>query len=423
MDLHQRYYDGDFEIPTALANVRAAYLDLLREAESNWCQLVVDTTEERLQVEGFRFGAMLEGDQDVWDRIWQPNDLDSDQTLVHQDALITKRSYVLVWFDAKSGVSVTPEPSSDTICAYGRSREPIAALKRWTDEITGERLFAVYTARLITRWRMKATSGDVRTATLDDKDPSNPAEIPNPLGVVPIIEFRNKPRKRTDGTSELAGVRRIQDRINRTLFNRLLAAEFAAFPQKWAVGLEIEYDATGAPIAPYNVAVDRMLVAEDKDVKFGQFTESNLENYIRAASADIEHMAAIAHTPPHYLLGRMANVSGDALKAAEAGLIAKVRRRSTTFGSSWERVIRLSLQVLNDPRASDTSCQVLWTDPEYRTEGELVDALTKMAGLGVPRTELWRRWGISPQDIARWDSAPVDPAPAGDPAAPPVTGP
>jgi hypothetical protein len=43
-----------------------------------------------------------------------------------------------------------------------------------------------------------------------------------------------------------------------------------------------------------------------------------------------------------------------------------------------------------------------WRNPEFRTEGELVDSLTKMATLGVPNEALWERWGASEIEIARW---------------------
>lgn len=49
-----------------------------------------------------------------------------------------------------------------------------------------------------------------------------------------------------------------------------------------------------------------------------------------------------------------------------------------------------------------SSARIVWKSPEWRTEGELVDALVKMSTLGVPREVLWERWGATPQEIERW---------------------
>ncbi|KOX37522.1 hypothetical protein ADL07_04115, partial [Streptomyces sp. NRRL F-4707] len=46
--------------------------------------------------------------------------------------------------------------------------------------------------------------------------------------------------------------------------------------------------------------------------------------------------------------------------------------------------------------------ETIWRNPEFRTEGELVDALVKMSTLGVPNEALWERWGASQTEIAQW---------------------
>src|SRR5262249_51170625 len=81
------------------------------------------------------------------------------------------------------------------------------------------------------------------------------------------------------------------------------------------------------------------------------------------------------------------------------------RRKQTNYGEAWEESMRLSFAYREDPvRAQAVDVETIWADPESRTEGELVDALLKMRQLGVPITELWRRWGASPQEIARWEA-------------------
>jgi hypothetical protein len=408
------YYEGNHPLPTGPKAAQDAYRRLLRQSRSNWVGLIVDAVAERLQVVGFRFGGSQGGDDQAW-LIWQANHMDADHEMAQTDALVAGVSAVTVWPDDDSpvGVTITPEHPAETIVAHDPQHRHtrLAALKSWV-EVDGTRYCWLVLPGGWWLW-----SGGYGTWNL-----TNDAE-PNPLGEVPVVELRPWPRTmrlypgELPGRSEMDGVLPMQDRINTTVFNRLIATEYAAFRQKYASGLVVPVlrdPATGQPIldefgneqpvAPFDVAVDRLWVSEDAAVKFGEFSESDLTGYIKGAESDIQHMAAITRTPPHYLLGQMINTSGDALKAAEAGLVSKVRRRAVHLGEAWEEVMRLAFTAIGDARAVDVGAEVIWADFETRSEGERVDALVKMASLGVPNQVLWQRWGASPQEVARWSA-------------------
>jgi hypothetical protein len=109
----------------------------------------------------------------------------------------------------------------------------------------------------------------------------------------------------------------------------------------------------------------------------------------------------------------MVNLSAEALKAAEAGLIHKIYQRRRFLEEGLERTMRLA-------GFASSQARIVWKSPEWRTEGELVDALVKMGTLGVPREVLWERWGATPQEIERWrqlNEDSLDRAMAGDLAA------
>jgi len=428
LDIRFAYYDGDHPLPRAPAAAREAYQRFLRQSRSNWVQLVVDAVAERLQVVGFRFGGDETGDRDAW-AIWQANGLDADSELSQTDALTGGVSYVSVWPDEDSpvGVTIAAEHPTQTIVAFDprRRRRRVASLKAWVD---GDRWMCwVATPAETVTWSAPAAGAAlaVQPGSWEEVD-----QTENPLHEVPVIELRPWPRTRplqpgqVPGRSEMDGVLDIQNRINTTTFNRIIATEYAAYRQKWATGLEAQNKrdpttgdevldpVTGLPIpvSPYDTAVDRLWVAEDPGVKFGEFGESNLAGYINAARSDVEQLAAITKTPPHYLLGSIVNASGDALKAAETGLVSKVRRRAGHFGEGWEDVMRLAFTATGDARAVDFEAEVIWRDFETRSEGERVDALIKMAALGVPRPVLWQRWGASPQEVTRWQAMEADAA-------------
>jgi hypothetical protein len=228
-----------------------------------------------------------------------------------------------------------------------------------------------------------------------------PWPAPNPLGVVPLVEIQNRPDLLGNAMSEIEDVLDIQDRINKTLIDRLMAQEFSAFRQRWMTGYEVPTDENGQPVEPFKAAVDRLWVIEDENVQIGEFSATDLKPYLSAVESDVRDMAARTRTPSQYLLGVMVNISGDALKAAESGLVSKVLQRRRPFGEAFEEVVRLYLQAAGDTRDLD-ALEIIWHNPEFRTEGELVDALMKMSTLGVPQEALWERWGASQTEIAQW---------------------
>lgn len=414
-----RYYEGNHPLPDATPAAEAEFARLMKMSRSNWMGLVVDALCERLEPVGIRLPGSSDADDKAWE-IWQANSLDADSELVHTDAAVFSRSYVSVWPEDDSPFPrVAPESPLEMIVATapGSRRRRLAALKLWFDETTSHWNCTLFLPDYVYKWRipvqavitdarserMALTGWDVREVDGEDWP------LPNPLGIVGVIPFHNRTRLVRAGSvgtgrSEIEDVIDIQDRINKTLFDRLMAAEFSAFRQKWATGMAIPRDpTTKEPVEPFDAAVNRLWINENKDGKFGEFEEHDLKNFISAVEADVQHIAAITRTPPHYLLGQTgAFPSGESLKATETGLVAKAWRRIRHHSESWEEVFRVIGVAIGDERLLNPSTEMIWKDPESRTEGELVDALQKMAALGVPNEALWERWGSTPQERERW---------------------
>jgi len=81
--------------------------------------------------------------------------------------------------------------------------------------------------------------------------------------------------------------------------------------------------------------------------------------------------------------------------------VAKVADSQLNKGEAWEEVFRLNFLFRGDPRANDLSSEIIWKDPESRTEAVHTDALVKQHSLGIPDEILWEGLGYSPQQIAR----------------------
>ena len=117
----------------------------------------------------------------------------------------------------------------------------------------------------------------------------------------------------------------------------------------------------------------------------------------------VQHVASQTRTPPHYFYLSGQFPSGESLKSAETGLVAKARRKMRPWGESWEEVMRLCYRVQGDRRADFALAETIWASPESVNEAAHIDALVKMvAGLGIPKAATWEPAGFTPQQIARF---------------------
>lgn len=422
-DLMRQYYSGDHPLPMIQEKARSAFQRLLKQSRSNYTGLVVDATAERIQVDGFRFDDEDVADQEAW-RIWQASSMDADSDLLITEAVKVGRAFALVAPNPvdESTPIITAEDATQAIVAYqpGSRRERAAGLKTWLDDWTGQLMATLYLPDGLYKFKApKPVQGAAKPSWVRREVDREPWPAPNPMGVVPLVEIQNRPDLLGEAHSEIEDVLDVQDRINKTLIDRMMAQEFSAFRQRWMTGYEVPVDESGQPVEPFKAAVDRLWVVEDENVKVGEFSATDLGPYLASIEADVQHMAARTRTPAQYLLGKLSNVNGETLKATESGLVAKVRQRCRPLGEGLEEVVRLYLKAAGDTRDL-SSIEVIWHNPEFRTEGELVDALVKMSTLGVPHEALWERWGASQTEIAQWQQLRTDAAArvmGGDPAA------
>jgi len=421
------YYEGDHPLPRAPERAKDAYRKWLKKSRSNWMGLVVDATLERLRVQGIRYGRDPGADASAW-AIWQANDLDTGSDDVHLEALVCGESAVTVEPGPDGALPIiSPEHPSQIIVATHPTRALIreAAFKKWRDD-SGYVDAALYLPGEIYKLRSASKVRDDRTAPKIKWEPREVADEDWPLthGLgVPVVPFRNRARMLKGGRSEIDGVTDTQDRINEMLFQRMIAGQYAAFRQRAASGMALDTDPnTGKARMPFEPSMTELWVSEDPATTWHDFAESSLTGYLESVAADVQHIAAQSHTPPHYLLGQMVNLAAEALKAAEAGLVNKVQNRMLHFGESWEEVWRLAfLANGNTRKAAVRDAEIIWRNPEFRTEGQMVDALVKMAGLGVPREILWERWGATPTEIQRFKDLGADGGPMPGPAPAPTS--
>jgi hypothetical protein len=434
MERFESYYSGRQPLAFVSDTFRAAFGDRFREFSSNFMSLVVDAHRERLQVQGIRIGDNREGDEDAW-RWWQANRLDAESQIAHTESLVKGLAYVLVWPDPISGEpEATIESPLQVVVETepGKSWKRRAALKRWLAD-DGRYRAELYLPDGIYKFRSAQSSNDFSAATWSQvaqwtREEGPGSFVRNPLGIIPIVPLVNRPRLTgqavnaygrpvsgvvgpDDGQSEIAMVMSNQDAINKLRADTINASDLAAFRQRWLKNWQVEIDEkTGQPVEPFRAAVDRLWILPPPDPEdptgdahqpeFGEFEQTDLAPMVATIQMEVQALGAISRTPYHYLLPQSGQPpSGESLKSAETGLVAKVRDSMLHKGEGWEEVFRLNFLFRGDARGRDLGAEVIWKDPESRTEATHTDAMTKWKALGIDDETIWESLGLSPRQI------------------------
>lgn len=406
------YYEGKHRLAFATSKYRDEFGDTFSAFADNWCDLVVDAVEERLGVQGFRLND-VKSDGEAW-RIWQENNLDAESQVAHTEALVHGRAYVIVWGndDDESTPTITIEHPAQVVVAHaaGNRRRRLAALKRYIDD-EGYKRASLYTPDFLWKFRSENKVNDDGTSSAGQTRwqpyelPDEQWPLPNPMGVVPVVPLVNRRRLLNDGVSEIRRVIPVQDAVNKTVADMLVASEFGAAPQRWATGIQVPTDPVTGLAMPelFPNMVSRLWTSKDSKTSFGQFPQTDLKIFVAAVEMLVQHIASQTRTPPHYFYLSGQFPSGESIKSAETGLVAKVRRKQRHFGEGWEEVMRLAFFAAGDlERAAISNTETLWADPESRSESEHIDAIVKQKALGIPDAALWEEAGKTQQQIARY---------------------
>lgn len=415
LDRIKRYHDGDHDGPYKPKAATDEYKLLMQRSITNWIPLLVKTPSQALTVNGFRRSSTDSSDESPpeW-QAWRANRMDARQGAVHDAALMYGLAYVSVLPDKIDGTpklrGVSPrrlyasyeDPANDVLPLW--ALEIDSELESDSDTSTGRLIDDTSVIELIVSGDggYKQVSAVRHGMTLDGKP------------VCPVVRFAPDIDIEGGVTGVVEPMIPIQDRVNQTVFDLLVAQTFGSFKVRTISGMAPEFETdsdgntvydstTGKPkVKAVQASASRFLMAPDADTKFGQLDETPLGGFLEAIEAGVKQMAAISQTPPHYLLGSIVNLSAEALAAAEAALTRAVHDYQDCLGESWEVVFSLVGSLLGIE--SDPNSEVQWADHESRSLSQTVDALGKAATmLKIPPRVLWSRIpGVSRRDVEDW---------------------
>lgn len=399
-----RWMRWDHDNPHKPRHATREYQELGERAQAPWGRRVVTACTDQLYVEGYR-EAKASDNAAPW-AWWQQNGLDARQIAVHEAAVGYGIAYVVVlpgksWLgepmpqirglDPSQMIAVYDDPAWDDWPVYALRAEP---------QKVGDR----------TGWKLKLYDAtDVHSLVMSQSgDGLAYVRVESHgQGVCPIVRFTNHLDLRGRASGDIEPIIPVLGRIDQTTFDRLVVQRFSSWKVRTIAGMAKPEKPEDAAAERLRLKVEDLLVAEDHDTKFGTLDETPLSGLIEAHDADVRALAALAQCPAHELIGNMANLSADALAAAEASLTRRITRLKHPLGEAWEQTLRLAGHVMGDEEAArDFAAQMHWADMESRSMAQAADALGKMATmLGVPVEVLWDKLpGFTATDVERMKS-------------------
>jgi hypothetical protein len=418
--LYGDYLAGYHRAMVAAQAYEQTFRSVIARTRANICPAIVRAHTDRLRLTGFS-PHPDDGNEATAAAAWglyQERRLTKTFNYVFGQAVGLGDAYVRVWPDKTGRAQFTAFRGDQIVVRYANDEGAITlrdgAAVEYAGAKPGELECAAqlwqegsqYSLLLYYSDRLSYYQTKPNTTTLPDKAAafSPVREVANTYGRVPLFPFPFEGGPGQYGTSILAPVVPLQDLYNKTLVDREVAAEFAAWPQRYAIGLEPDYDANGKAIPlPYKVGIDRMLTVANPDAKFGQFDAANLEQYNLKARDLLDAISTVSTVPQH-LFNRGMGVppSGEALKTAEAGLVARVGDTQTDFGAQAADVLAFGLVIEGRiARIEDAHIEPDWRDPVSRAQKDEAETMgIYRAQVGLPLAEVLRRMDYTDKEIA-----------------------
>lgn len=394
----------------------------LRGLQVNFQRLAVLSLVERLSVIGFRTSSDGPPDVDLW-QAWTDAGMVEASDEAHTEVLALGRAFVIVWADPRGHPTISVESARQVVVERDpMTRQVTGAVKRFfrAEGADQRRAYAyVFTPTEVTQFRSTAltpwdttapATGLVPVGGWEQVGDATGESLPNPFGVVPVVPLVNRGRLLdVDGVSEMADLLDLSDALNKVSLDSLITSEFLSQPRRWATGLEIVEETdpeTGEPVAVNPFAVEgpeRVMQSEAPDTKFGQFAAADLSGYRSLVDTLTGQIAALAGLPPSYVGINSANpTSADAIRAAEAGLIARAVQKQRWLSQPWAEVMRLVLAVQSGRPPSSFRVETVWADPSTRSTAAAADAASKLVGAGLlSRAAGLEALGYEPEAVDR----------------------
>lgn len=425
----ESYYRGDQPLTFASDEWSHLHKQRYRNFSDNWCGVVGSAPVERLEIRGFRLdndAVTSDAERTLWSD-WDYNEGGAQASQGFLTSTIAKRSFALVWGTRDNEPVLTWERPDQVLVTYDpETRARRAAIKCWAD---GDVEFlTLYTPTEVWKWQRPRTAGYSHGQTTSggiviagtfagdgawvprqgEGDDTWP--IRNPMGVVPIVEFANRPMLGGEAMSDIEGTVAMQDAINLLWAYLFVAADYASMPARVVMGQAPPkipvLDNQGQQVGERDVDHDalkkgRMLWLTGQGASIGQWDAAKLDVFTDTINVSVRHIAAQTRTPIYLVHGELGNVNGETLTGLDAPLVSKVGEAQKSYRRGVRDVFALmALARGNKAVAAQARLGVVdWADPAIYSVSQLADAESKDKGIGLPLAHILetRRGYTQPQ--------------------------
>ena len=413
IDTRWRYYSGDHDqlwVTSRLREVFGSSFSL--KLHDNYCELAVEAVTLRLAVEGWQLLAPAPAPDDTTPgaeaakaaalatvqavtTLWDANQLDLLQEEVYRSAQVAGDHYVLVWpryanpddpeddtqAQAEDGTllwDITEQDARNVYLHTGTSpRDRQYAVKVWKDDAAK-------------RWRATCYYADetVRLQTLPGSTGATPPKADRfqldaedtggdtPLGVVPVFRFA---RDRKRGRSRLDSLRPIQDKINKLSVGKIVAAEFAALKQRYALlGEDVPDNVLKAiPGAVWKLPAGGPTEDDPSNprTQVGEFSAADLAQFDSAKREEVDAFLTIGMLPRNLRASAGGQASSGEQVTKDSGpFVSMVEDHQLMYGGTWRDVWdALGYQV-----------RPAWAPAEFANAKAVAEEVKAYVDAGVP---------------------------------------
>lgn len=388
-NVYENYYSGK-------VNLQQLGISLPPEARIlemsvMWPKLAIDVLVESLVLEGFTLGSGAAPDE--IHRIFQANNFDTKWPLAMTEALVQRRSYVVVGGGANPA---TPFISVHSPKGFAVRRDHfggvVEALRRYRH---GADEFTVHYEPGKTTWRVLRHG---RWEVLDTQETG--------LSRVPVVELTNRVRVDGDGYSEIEAIADICDAASRSLINLQVAQEMLSMPLRYLFGDgadEEKIDQFGNVASKLDVYWGH-LITGPAGSSAGSLDGASLEPIISAFKLYAQQVSAMTGIPP-FMLGITADsnpTSAEAMQVAKDRLVTRAMQKQNLFGDAAEDIARLCLEVARVSVAGLETLEARWRDPSVASPAARNAQILQAQAQGIITKETAREFlGLSPEQVAR----------------------
>jgi hypothetical protein len=213
--------------------------------------------------------------------------------------------------------------------------------KWWIADGDEKRHITLYYSDRLEHYVGQGKAENVTSANNFDPDPEMPQE-PNSYGMIPVFHLR---RERRIVKGELTtSIRDLQDATNKLFADMMVAAEFGAYRQRYIISNAGNLgQLKNAPNEIWDIPAGD---GAGQTTTVGEFSATDLTNYLGAMDKLAASLAIISRTPKHYFFTQGGDPSGEALIAMEAPLNRKVEAFEDTVTGTWQRLAAFMLSLV-----------------------------------------------------------------------------